>query len=141
VGLGAAGAQKKKPREWSGLLDGEIEGLGVLGARLSKSSTQAIVLTSLGGCPNSDSGLGEHSPANHKTGKGPVSGALLIVDDAPQLAAPVVTVPAVMPARDNGYRRTVVVVVVATLTRITVATTIVRARRAYANAYPAGAPT
>lgn len=72
--------------------------------------------------------------------KGPVLGAFLIVDDAPQLAMPVVAVPAIMPARARakGYRRTVVVVIVATLAWIAVAATIVWARRAYANAHPAG---
>src|ERR1700686_373602 len=83
---------------------------------------------------------------NRQNRKGPVSGALLIVGDAPQLAVPmlavpIVAVPIVMPPRAEakGYRRTVVVIVVATLTRIVVAATIVRSRHADANAYPAGA--
>src|SRR5580704_5102138 len=46
-----------------------------------------------------------------------------------------------MPTRADAerYRRTIVVIVVATLTWIVVAATIVRARHADANAYPAGA--
>src|SRR6202171_6874289 len=74
-----------------------------------------------------------------KNRKGPVPGALLIVGDAPQLAVPLVAVPVVMPPRAEakGYHRTIVVIVVATLTRIVVAATIVRARRAYADAYSA----
>src|ERR1700682_409043 len=74
-----------------------------------------------------------------KNRKGPVPGALLITGNATELAVPVVAVPVVMPPRAEakGYRRTVVVIVVATLTRIVVAATIVRARRAYADAYSA----
>src|SRR5580704_12889352 len=46
-----------------------------------------------------------------------------------------------MPTRADAerYRRTIVVIVVATLTWIVVAATIVRARHADANTYPAGA--
>src|SRR5580698_8853140 len=68
--------------------------------------------------------------------KGPVAGALLIVGDAPYLAVPVM---AVMPAWAEGHFRTIIVIVVATITRIVVAATIVRARRAYANAHTVGA--
>src|ERR1700731_930195 len=68
--------------------------------------------------------------------KGPVAGALLIVGDAPYLAVPVM---AAMPTRAEGHFRTVIVIVVATITRIVVAATIVWARGAYADAYPAGA--
>src|ERR1700731_2507277 len=68
--------------------------------------------------------------------KGPVAGALLIAGDAPYLAVPVM---AAMPPRAEGHFRTVIVIVVATITRIVVAATIVRARGAYADAYPAGA--
>src|SRR5580704_5096377 len=77
---------------------------------------------------------------NRQNRKGPVSGALLLVDGAPQLAVPVVAVPVVMPARAEakGYHRAVVVIVVTSLTRIVIAATIVRARRAYADAYSAG---
>src|ERR1700681_4920513 len=73
--------------------------------------------------------------------KGPVPGALPVVEDATELAVPVVAVPVVMPPRAEakGYRRTVVVIVVATLTRIVVAATIVRAWRTYADAHAAGA--
>src|SRR5271154_5352953 len=49
--------------------------------------------------------------------------------------------PAVMPAWGDaeGHFRAIVVIVVATITRIVVAATIVWARRAYTHAYPAGA--
>src|ERR1700684_243429 len=49
--------------------------------------------------------------------------------------------PAVMPAWGGaeGHFRAIVVIVVATITRIVVAAAIVGARRAYAHAYPAGA--
>src|ERR1700722_6055268 len=68
--------------------------------------------------------------------KGPVAGALLIAGDAPYLAMPVM---AFVPAWAKGHFRAVIVIVVATITRIVVAATIVRARGAYADAYPAGA--
>src|ERR1700733_4272047 len=46
-----------------------------------------------------------------------------------------------MPARADaeGHRRAVVVIVVAAIKRIVVAATIIRTRRAYADAHPAGA--
>src|SRR5580704_3579190 len=54
---------------------------------------------------------------------------------------PVVAVPVVMPARADaeGHFRTIVVIVVATITRVVIAATIVRARRAYADTHAAGA--
>src|SRR5580704_856579 len=58
-----------------------------------------------------------------------------------RLAVPVVAVPVVMPAGAEAkrYRGAVVVIVVTTLTRIVVAATVVRARRAYTDAYSARA--
>src|SRR5271154_5473312 len=67
--------------------------------------------------------------------KGPVPGALLIVGEAPYLAVPVMAVPVVMPAWAEGHFRTIIVIVVATITWIVVAATIVRSRRAYADTH------
>src|SRR5580704_8741498 len=87
-------------------------------------------------CDAAHSSARAGTPPNRK---GPVPGALLIVGDAARLAVPVVA--AVMPAwaKAEGHFRAIVVVVVATITRIVVAATIVRARRAYTNAHAAWA--